>query len=535
MSREGRPWYKGHLIAVGWRDIEPEDNRFDWKALDSQITDATSRGLYVMAMVYTGAKSPEWLYTNGIPVYETNFGGKSRFPFYLDPKFGKYFKRMIDRLAQHLDRELPPSARGKVIAVQCPVGASGDPHPYKVAGEKGSGTVGAFGAGATKIDPERWIEYQKEMFRYYYAAFDRARPRIHCLFNTNFDEEIANSGEFPGMWTKTARIGDRYQNNGEARPDSYQVTLPRIIRTFHDGRAIRARSEMDLTRMGWFTEAPLWNMYWTQLWGLHNGQDIHNQAEKDMQNELFYPAFDFYSRYAGYKDPRDSHGAWCALREGLDYADTARFPESGFGKVEDGSNRARYEAILRAMAPFGVKQSATGYGRKTNWKGMDDVGFEIHRGDYELYLHQYEPNRTSTGMWRVGPKEQPYGRFARRFDHASGKDAMYFNLEDGFFGNAPLKGAYPVEVRVVYFDEGRGSWALKYDAVSNPQKTAVEVRKTASGQWKEISVTLADANFGNRCPHGTDLMLVNLDREDDTFHMVEITRKTGDRKGYWGE
>ena len=61
------------------------------------------------------------------------------------------------------------------------------------------------------------------------------------------------------------------------------------------------------------------------------------------------------------------------------------------------------------------------------------------------------------------------------------------------------------------------------------------MRKTGTGKWKEISVTLADANFGNRGPHGTDLMLVNLDEEDDTFHMIEVTRKTGDRKGYWGE
>jgi hypothetical protein len=219
----------------------------------------------------------------------------------------------------------------------------------------------------------------------------------------------------------------------------------------------------------------------------------------------------------------------------LDYADTVRFPESNFGKVGDGSNRERYDAILRLLEPFGAKQSRTGYGRRTNWKGMDDVGFEIYRSNYELYLHQYEPDKTSVGQWRVGSKEQAYGRFARRFDHASGKDAMYFNLEDGFLNSAPLKGAYPVEVRVVYFDEGRGSWALKYDAVSNPQKTALEVRKTGSGKWKEVSVALSDANFGNRCPNGTDLMLVNLDQENDTFHMVEVTRKTGDRKGFWGE
>ena len=57
------------------------------------------------------------------------------------------------------------------------------------------------------------------------------------------------------------------------------------------------------------------------------------------------------------------------------------------------------------------------------------------------------------------------------------------------------------------------------------------MRKTGTGTWKEISVTLSDAHFGNRCPRGTDLMLVSLDQEDDAFHMVQVTRKTGDRKG----
>lgn len=538
LSREGRPWYKGHGVTVEWREIEPADNRFDWSSLDAAIANATSKDLYVMVMVYTGWKCPEWLYSAGVPRVTTNFHGESHFPFYLDPKFKTYFKRLIDRFAAHLDHEVPAAMRKRIIAVQCPVGASGDPHPYKVDGEKGSGQVGAWGSGATHIEREQWIAYEREMFAHYYAAFARATPMIHCLFNSNSDEELHAWAleSFPGMWVKTARIGDRYQNNGEASETSYQTTLPRLIRTLHHGKAIRGRSEMDLTKMGWFTEAPLWNMYWTQLWGLHNGQDIHNQVSADLQRPEFYPAFEFYSRYAGYKDPRDSHGAWCALREGLDYTDTVRFPEGKFGALggRAGDNQQRYAAIVKAMSPFGAAQSSVPASRRTNWKGMDDVGFDIFRGNYELYLRQINPNETSQGLWRVGPKDQFYGRFARRFDHVSGKDAMFFDLDDAFAGG-PLNGRYPVEVRVVYFDEGRGKWALKYDAVGNVQKTAITVEKTGTGRWKEMRVTLPDAFFGNRGERGSDVALVNLDTENDTFHLIEITRSTGDRKGVWGD
>jgi Bacterial Ig-like domain len=128
-----------------------------------------------------------------------------------------------------------------------------------------------------------------------------------------------------------------------------------------------------------------------------------------------------------------------------------------------------------------------------------------------------------------------YGRFARRFDHASGKDAMYFDIDDRFFGGQALNAGYPVTFRVVYLDQGTGSFALKYDAVGDPEKTAFTVTKTNSGQWKEKTVTVSDGYLFNRisvpssvAPGATaDLMLVNTDAENDTFHMIEVTREFG--------
>jgi hypothetical protein len=101
---------------------------------------------------------------------------------------------------------------------------------------------------------------------------------------------------------------------------------------------------------------------------------------------------------------------------------------------------------------------------------------------------------------------------------------MAFRLTDSFFSGGRLAGAYSVSVRVMYFDEGRGKWALYYDALGDPNKRAYDVVKTDTKQWKEKLVTLADANFGKSGPLGSDLSLVNLDADDDIFHMVEITR-----------
>jgi hypothetical protein len=76
---------------------------------------------------------------------------------------------------------------------------------------------------------------------------------------------------------------------------------------------------------------------------------------------------------------------------------------------------------------------------------------------------------------------------------------------------------------------------LKYDAQDDSQKTAFTVTKTNTGRWLEKVATISDGYFGNRMPNKSDLMLMNLDAEDDTFHMIELTRATGYRTGYFGD
>ncbi len=288
---------------------------------------------------------------------------------------------------------------------------------------------------------------------------------------------------------------------------------------------------------GWFQEAPVWNMYWLNLWGLHFGLDIFQHGTEAFTEPAHRTGFLFYSRYGGEKDSATSPGAWCALRDGLDAGDAKRFPASQFGpgKWRGGGDRDRADGlkrtvnIARAFARYGAVQGDPDKGmalvmQNRSAARMNDVGWNIETGNYQRYLTQYDPNGTSQGYWRVGPKNQPYGRFARGFDVSTGKNAMHFDVADRFFGGKPLDAAYPVEVRIVYFDSGNGSWALDYDARGNPAKRALAVTNTNSGRWKEATVTLRDAYLGNRCPHATDLMLVNTSQENTLFHLIEVVR-----------
>ncbi|MEJ7672667.1 MAG: hypothetical protein WKF59_08125 [Chitinophagaceae bacterium] len=42
-----------------------------------------------------------------------------------------------------------------------------------------------------------------------------------------------------------------------------------------------------------------------------------------------------------------------------------------------------------------------------------DIGINLIPNNYQRFLTQYSPNTTSRGRWRIGPVDQPYGRYAR--------------------------------------------------------------------------------------------------------------------------
>lgn len=548
VNKIGKPWYKGHLVTLGWDDIEKADNHFDWKVLDRKLTELTSAGLYVMVMVYSGRQNPAWLYSTGVPSVTNTFRGESTFAYYLNDnngdgdgddvgEFRYYFKRMISNVAQHLNQlnsDHTLSTYHKIVGIQGPIGSSGDPHPYSQPGTTTGVGDPWWGEGTPYLITEKpWQAYQKEMFSFYYQQYQDFSPRLHVLLNTGDSKAMHDwaLAELPEIWVKLGWLGDRYQSNKEYDvPDASSGSwLWEPVRELRGGIAHRSRSEMDFTNAGWFQQAPLWNMYWTNLWDLHAGMDMHNIMDTDLENPAYVEAFSFFTKYAGYKDPGDSVGVWIALRDGLDMGDTQRFPESEFGREQSGKNQQRYRSILNQFAPFGARQDDLTIGNKTSWTAMNDIGWRIYAGNYQMWLYQKDPNETSQGLWRVGPQDQEYGRFARRFDTSSGKTNMYFDIDDRFFFKHALSGSYPVALRVVYLDQGTGTWSVHYDSVDDANKTAMMVTNTNSGRWKEQTITLEDGNFNNRADNASDIILTQVSGDDTTFHMLELTRATGFR------
>ncbi len=526
--------YRGVMIGKAWSEIERSDGVFDWKQLDATLAQVADLGLYCGIGVATGPQSPEWIYDHGVPRVMTK--GHVRdgpYPYYLDPNYQRYHGRMLQEFGKHV-RSLPPRITDRVTCVLVMTGSTQDEAPYK-----GTPTPAQYA-----LSESEWTGFRLGAFAKYNTAFQEGPgPVIPLLFNglmpwsnggpEGHDWVLAH---LKGPWAHKATLGHFYQLNGEA--ERIKGFLPPVIDRAPGSREFAfTRCEMDQT---W--EKPIFrtnvgmNFYWTALSALHNGLGtwhLTSTAREWCHENSAWDFVEFFNKYAGQNQSANATGAFCALREGLNAADTKKFPEEKFGKA-DIKNRDRYIAICRAYASRSARMDsvdgvlAAQTTQRNTQKGLNDSGWQILDGNYERYLHQLDAEETSVGWWRVGGEVTAstpiYARFARGFEHASGRDAMYFDVKDTFFGGKPLAAASPVTVRVVYYDKGNGRWALQYDAVDEPRKTAFEITKTDTGTWKEKTVILTDAYFGNRGPHAADLMLVNTDAEDDIFHMLEITR-----------
>ena len=244
-------------------------------------------------------------------------------------------------------------------------------------------------------------------------------------------------------------------------------------------------------------------------------------------NASYTPAYRWFNQHAAEVRPPASNwrGAFVALRDGLDANDTARFSEASFGRSVS-HNANRMVLIAQHFAAQGAAQedprtATLNPMASRSPKAMNDVGWRIWAGNYGTgRMRQLSPNASSIGRWRVGPKDQPYGRFARSFAATEGKTAMGFAWDRRLWGGLPAAGKGQlgaIQLRVVWYDgdadggDGDGErdrtrskgadaagFALWYDAAGGCAP-AFQAALGWSGRWVERTVTVHDARFGGGC------------------------------------
>ena len=525
LSSTTYPEISGRISTIGWREIETSPDVWDWSGFDSSLTTRVADGLPVIFKIYVKDQAPDWLYTTGgVPkVTEKDVNGLTTgySPYYLSSLYNFYFKRMITKVRLHVE-SLAPAIRNKVVAVQGCFGSTGDYISYK-------GTVAAqYDISNTLFD---------SLFRvyaaYFYNEYKNTSPKITLINNpgnNNSSQSAWLVANCPNTWFKTGSLGKGYQLNDEKAKSDWLYSL---LNTPQNGSYIRARCEItgdQLTYNGWLN-AKYKNMFALLSNCVYWGVDWTNQTGEYILDANFDEAFNFFNKYAGQKDPATATNAMCALKDALDASDGVRFPASTYGAVTR-SNSLRYKNIANSFATYGAKleDSATAVlyeGDNLDANGTNDVGWNIFPGNYDHYLHQINANTTSAGYWNVSAPNDSntvYGRFARGFDVANSKNALYFDVDNVFLNNAPLNSQKPIMITVVYFDNGTGSWKLYYDAQSAPDKVALSVTCTNSGLWKKASVTLTDAYFGNRANTASDFYIKSTNTQNVIFSLVELER-----------
>ena len=532
------PFLKGLSFSAHWSEVEREDGVFDWSALDKAVEKAFRSNSFLYLSLGVGPEAPEWIYRQGVPRVFTDdtrhLGKWEYYPYYLAPAYKLRFNRLIMDLGRHI-RSYPEAKQDRIAFIQVKTGCTGDEAAYK--GEPKDPRYKLSKTSAA------WRTFRLEAFALFVKTFQEGPGRpIDLLFNSvggdaDGDERYAEEWDWltthvkQGFGIKNGALSRGHHMKGErALYDQWTKFLidPKGLTLFR-------RSEMDQTwRKTWYQlNVPL-NFYWGAVNALNGGQsiwDITRGAIEAAKEEGFDYSFYFFNKYAGQIHPETANDAFCALHKGLDASDTKAYPESKFGKAEP-QNVPRMLKICGEYAKYGAKvedKDALLMGQveqRRSQQGFNDVGWSIWPDNYSRFLSQIDADATSVPLWRVGGpitrSSSIYARFARGFEHSSGKDALYFNLHDKFFGDAKPK---VVTIHVIWYDGQAGStWKLVYDAGTATMKTAHSVTGTGTKKWLDKTVTLTDAVMRHGGAKGSDIALVNTDDRDDVFSIVEVHR-----------
>ncbi|GAB6164413.1 hypothetical protein JCM19992_04130 [Thermostilla marina] len=533
------PFLRGLTFDAKWEEIEPRPGEFDWSGLDAAVRKAYEHDRFMYVSINPGPDAPQWVYEHGVPKVRTDdekhLSKWKHYPYYLAPQYKQFFFRMIRSLAEHLN-ELPIEQHRRIAFIQVKTGCTGDECPYK-----GRPLEPRFEIPKNSAE---WRTFRLETFALFVELFQsNPERRIELLFNAVGGEEEDGKG-FKAEWdwiVSHVQGGFGIKNGALSRGHHLRgerVLYEQWIGYLVNPKGLRLfrRSEMDQTwKKPWYQRNVPMNFYWGAVNAIHGGQSIWDVTSSALEAAKEYnltPAFEFFNKYAPQIYPASATDAFCALHKGLDASDTTAYPEAVYGPASP-RNVDRMLAICKAFAKYGARvddPAALLYGQvrqRSEQTGFNDVGWEIWPDNYSRFLYQINADETSVAFWRVGgdiTQDTPiYSRFARGFEHASGKDALYFKLDDEFYtGREPKRAT----IRIVWYDQHAGStWKLVYDAGQAEMKTARTFTGQGNNQWRTETVQLADAVLDHGGDLGSDFALVNTDYKDDLFSLIEFHRE----------
>ena len=559
------PYARGQSLDMSWEQVNPARNTFDWSEINQKLQSAEIQNQAFTCKVSPIDQSaptqsmPRWMFSAGVPSFSESGTTSTGTPaalyvygYYLDPEFKIYFEEMVKSLASYLrtGTGITESQRARIAFVRVDTGCTGDEEPYE---------NGTLVPAQYQIAAEAWQAHRRWVFELYRKAFQEGPGSVIPLLFVTVEPPDQQA-----QWDwilANVKGGFGIKHGGQLR--GYHLTESESNVTVFKPLAVDSdfkffsRNEMDQTwQYPYFSLNRPLSMYWAALEQLNVGMSVWDWSGSCMEGAAvdgFTFTAEFFNKWAAELDPATAGGGFCIFHDGLDSSDTSRFPETtAYGGRAFKGNTNRYVKICEQFASQGAAMDhvdAATWGQvaqrnPTNQPpggqlGFNDAGWQIHPGNYDRFITQCNPNNTSKGLWRVrGPlttNSDPYDRFARRSDHSSGQDTMYFDVNDNLLPSLSQR----VQLNVTYLDRGTGQFRLLYDAVSSAQKTAFTVTKMNTDTWKTQSIEVTDWRFGNRGTNGSDLQLVNVATDaanpDTIFHGIELIKQADVSVGIIGQ
>ena len=532
---------KGIEISANWDEIQPTGSTsWDFSLFQQKLDLAVANDKLIRFSINVGPDCPSWMFVNDVvPLVNVTIAPNSnqnyanRHPYYLDPEYKTFYYKLIEEFALFL-RNQPQEKFDHIAFVQVKTGATGDEEPYK-------GTVNN---SIYDITSANWQAFRLQAFAKFKQYFnDVSNNKIVLTFNNvdPVDETLAYNyvmnqldpvlgfGIKGGAYNRGHHLTDEQLYKEQWNPF---LINPMVSPGNPNGRKLFSASEMDQSwSRGFFALNYEIGFYWSALGGINTGLSCTNISESAMTYALAHPEiidiFKMYNRYAQQVYPATATTAFSVFHEGLNSADTVKFPESIYGNANK-SNLTRYQNICNDPKYYnrGARIEDTTYvtegqvTQRENQQFYNDAGWEICEGNIERFMTQINPDATSIGLFRVRgtitPTSSKYDRFARSFENSTGKNTMYFQLHNEVQAtNKNLK------FTIIWLDKTAGStWAFKYRNSAGLQ--TIPFTGTGTNQWRTEIFNVIDGDMNQGGVNGSDFMLVNTDTVDDIFNGIEM-------------
>jgi hypothetical protein len=565
-----QPYIRGIMAYAPWNVTYMGQNEFDWETLDAELDFIINEvGKPAMVDIPAGycpnIDWPAWIREEVATYKEKNENGCHPFQFW-DPTYIDLHKAYIRALANHLadfDSKDTRPAQTDITFVRAEVMAKtmeNLPNDDELSEWTWRNFNSAPNGRIYEVDLTKELKYsyQEEITLTYKRELDRAyaevglTPPVPAAKGGNYWRDFPTRDRFvsESVWLD--------QHSGSPNPQGWYYDMYSKVRSGETRGASETGGKSPETLLAQYA-------YWEVLANLHYGVEFiglygNNKFSPQLQPKgaVSYlenrEALEFGTRYAGaYRAPATSPGAWIALRGG--------YPEESFsGKVYARRMWTNYEFLMTQYRP---QQSVLLFGIDHNQGQTDSLTPIVKRSSKKPWRNEIDvcqkefPARLCEYLWQQPSKylgkrddnhEYTYrmsdlGKvvycgvnmfcgdepkttrvetilWARRTNDVAGFPFMRFDLDDKFAQS--LNGR--AQIRVVYLDQGRGQWELRYDSQSEAGKLAIVVKKHNSNQWKEVVVDVNDAAFNNGLEGRTDLSLFNMNDDDDIFHMIEVLR-----------